>query len=63
MAVLFPMMARSGIRVSPAQQVGNQVTGTIALRRFSIDLTICHGVGFMPRMLSQGVVTGLGQQT
>jgi hypothetical protein len=56
-------MARSGIRVSPAQQVGNQVAGTIALRRFSIDLTICHGVGFMPRMFSQGEVTGLGQQT
>jgi hypothetical protein len=32
MAVLFPMMARSGISVSPAQQVGNQVAGTIALR-------------------------------
>jgi hypothetical protein len=32
MAVLFPVMARSGISVSPAQQVGNQVAGTIALR-------------------------------
>jgi len=63
MAVLFPVMARSGISVCPAQLARNQVAGTIALRRFSIDLTICHGVGFMPSMLSQGEVTGLGQQT